>query len=394
MEHDELRHYAIEVKPIGATCNLRCRYCYYLGKGSGTTTSSLLMSDEVLEKYIQQVIAIHGQQAEIEFAWHGGEPTLCGIPFFDKAMTLQHKYSEGRRILNTLQTNGTLLTDDWCEFFRANSFRIGISIDGPEHLHNHYRKDVHGEGTFSRTMHGIELLVKHRVEFNTLTTVNAANSLHAKEVYNFLRQFSDFMQFLPVVECLPLENVGNVALPPGVYSQVDPKHSIADYSVEPETYGIFLCSILDEWGCKDIGHKFVQTIEAAFGNLTRRPAGLCVHEAVCGHCGVIEKNGDLYRCDRFVFPEYRVGNILNTPLYDLMQTNRHFGEYKLDSLPTTCLHCDVADLCFGGCPKDRLNERITIYGPERLNYLCTGYRLFFRYFKQQVPKLIKNQIYK
>ena len=384
---DDLRHYAIEVKPIGAACNLRCEYCYYLGKESGNAAGHSLMTDEVLESYVRQVIEIHGQYAEIEFAWHGGEPTMAGIPFFERAMALQQKYGQGRRILNTLQTNGTLITDDWCKFFRDNNYRIGLSIDGPEHLHNIYRKDAHGEGTFSRTMHGLELLLKHGVEFNTLTTVNAANVTHASEVYRFLRVFSNYMQFLPVVESLPHHGSGNVALPPGIYS--NQPRCLAPFTVPAEDYGRFLCTILDEWSRHDVGRKFVQVIEAAIGNLTRRPAGLCVHEAVCGHCGVIEKNGDLYRCDRYVFPEYRVGNILKAPLYDMMETNRKFGEYKLDSLPSVCLHCDVADLCFGGCPKDRLDERMTLNGPERRNYLCPGYRMFFSYFKQRIPKIIK-----
>jgi len=384
---DDLRHYAIEVKPIGAVCNLRCEYCYYLGKGSGNAAGHSLMTDEVLETYIRQVIDIHGQYAEIEFAWHGGEPTMASIPFFERAMALQQKYGEGRRMLNTLQTNGTLLTDDWCKFFRDHNFRIGLSIDGPEHLHNIYRKDAHGEETFSRTMHGLELLLKHGVEFNTLTTVNAANAIHAAQVYHFLREFSNYMQFLPVVESLPHNGNGNVALPPGIYS--NQPRNLAPFTVPAEAYGKFLCTILDEWSRHDVGRKFVQVIEAAIGNLTRRPAGLCVHEAVCGHCGVIEKNGDLYRCDRYVFPEYRVGNILKAPLYDMMETNRKFGEYKLDSLPSVCLHCDVADLCFGGCPKDRLDERMTLNGPERRNYLCPGYHMFFNYFKQRIPKIIK-----
>ena len=426
MDLDALRHYAIEVKPIGAACNLRCEYCYYLGKDSLSPSSSPkregsmgIMADEVLERYVQQVIAIHGRQAEIEFAWHGGEPTMCGIPFFEKAMQLERKYGLGRRILNTLQTNGTLLTDDWCRFFHDNHFRIGISIDGPEHLHNIYRKDAHGEGTFARTMHGLELLQKHGVEFNTLTTVNAANATHPTEVYDFLREFSDFMQFLPVVESLPkAKDNGNVAMPPGLYTPLthpprgtEPLRAeeerrkgleVGLFSVPAEAYGKFLCTILDRWMAKDVGHKFVQVIEAAIGNLTRRPAGLCVHEAVCGHCGVIEKNGDLYRCDRYVFPEYRIGNIMTQPLHDMMQTNRRFGEYKIDSLPSQCLHCDVVDLCFGGCPKDRLLERLTFGSTaaspvgtsavgatvEHRNYLCAGYKMFFRYIRQKYPLIV------
>lgn len=397
IETDNLRHYAIEVKPVGAACNLRCEYCYYLGRDTNPTPNPSptgagnrvgVMTDEVLESYIRQVINIHGRRAEIEFAWHGGEPTLCGIPFFERAMLLQQKYGAGRCILNTLQTNGTLLTDDWCHFFRDHHFRIGISIDGPEHLHNIYRKDSRGEGTFARTMHGIELLQKHGVAFNTLTTVNAANACHPAEVYDFLRRYSDFMQFLPVVECQPDANAGNVAQPPGIYSHRAGR--LATYSVSAEAYGRFLCAITDLWLQKDVGRKFVQTIEAAIGNLTRRPAGLCVHEAVCGHCAVVEKNGDLYRCDRYVFPEYRIGNILDASLYDMMQTNRAFGEYKLDSLPSRCLHCDVADLCFGGCPKDRLIERMTLNGIERRNYLCDGYRQFFQYIRRKYPEIIKK----
>ena len=399
---DDFRHYAIEVKPIGAACNLRCEYCYYLGKEKTLSSPSSggegpLMSDEVLERYIQQVVAIHGRQAEIEFAWHGGEPTLCGIPFFERAMDLQQKYGANRRILNTLQTNGTLLTDDWCRFFRDHNFRIGLSIDGPEPLHNIYRKDAHGEGTFWKTMHGMELLQKHGVEFNTLTTVNAANVAHAAQVYDFLRQFSNFMQFLPVVESLSENQTGNVGLPPGLYT-TERSGQLAPFRVPAEAYGKFLCTILDQWMKKDVGRKFVQVIEAAIGNLTRRPAGLCVHEAVCGHCGVIEKNGDLYRCDRYVFPEYRVGNILDAPLHEMMQTNRRFGEFKLESLPSQCLHCDVADLCFGGCPKDRLLERLTAAvtpsGPvplvERRNYLCPGYKMFFQYVRHKFPEIVSK----
>ena len=390
---DDLRHYAIEVKPIGAACNLRCEYCYYLAKGGGYAAGPSLMTDEVLENYIRQVIDIHGRYAEIEFAWHGGEPTMCGIPFFERAMALQQKYGEGRHILNTLQTNGTLLTDDWCQFFRNHQFRIGISIDGPEHLHNIYRKDARGEGTYSRTMHGLDLLLKHGVEFNTLTTVNAANATHAAEVYQFLRGFSNYMQFLPVVESLPQTSLplspskkrGNVGMPPGLYTPLSLLNGgLAPFSVQPEAYGKFLCTVFDEWSRRDVGRKFAQVIEAAIGNLMHRPAGLCVHESVCGHCGVVEKNGDLYRCDRYVFPEYRIGNILQGSLHDMMQTNRKFGEYKLDSLPSACLHCDVAHLCFGGCPKDRLAERITLNGPERRNYLCPGYKMFFRYISQKI----------
>ena len=388
---DDYRHYAIEVKPVGAACNLRCAYCYYLGTGSGQSATPALMADNVLDSYIRQVVAIHGRWAEIEFAWHGGEPTLAGLPFFERVVRLQEQYATGRRILNTLQTNGTRLTDDWCRFFHDHHFRIGISIDGPEYLHDIYRKDANGQGTFARTMRGLEMLLKHNVELNILTTVNAANADHPDEVYNFLRQYTDFMQFLPVVECLPQTVTKNVAIPPGLYTAdaTNPRR-LAPYSVTASAYGRFLCIITDLWLQKDFGHKFVQAIEAAIGNLTCRPAGLCVHEAVCGHCAVVEKNGDLFRCDRYVFPEYRIGNILASPLHDMMQTNRRFGEHKLDSLPHECLHCDVADLCFGGCPKDRLLERLSLSGIERRNYLCDGYRQFFRHIREVYPTIMNK----
>ncbi|MBE6334096.1 MAG: anaerobic sulfatase maturase [Odoribacter sp.] len=373
------RHYAIIVKPIGSACNLRCNYCYYLGKRVGQERS--IMSYEVLESYIRQVVEIHGECAEIEFAWHGGEPTLAGIPFYQQALLLQKRYAKGRRVLNTLQTNGTLLTDEWCKFFADNDFRIGISIDGPEQLHNAFRKGVSDEDTFMQVMRGVELLRKYGVSYNTLTTVNAINAEHGKEVYGFLRSISNYMQFLPVVESVGEES--GIGLPPGIYSpNIEKPRQMAQFNVTAEGYGKFLCDVLDEWRVNDIGRKFVQIFESAIGNITHRPAGLCVHEAVCGHCAVVEHNGCVYRCDRFVFDEYKVGNILNTDLNTMMESNRAFGEYKLESLPSKCLHCDVVDICFGGCPKDRVLETMTLYGVERHNYLCAGYKMFFRRMKE------------
>lgn len=373
------RHYAIIIKPIGSACNLRCNYCYYLGKRVGQERS--IMSYEVLESYIRQVVEIHGECAEIEFAWHGGEPTLAGIPFYQQALLLQKRYAKGRRVLNTLQTNGTLLTDEWCKFFADNDFRIGISIDGPEQLHNAFRKGVSDEDTFMQVMRGVELLRKYGVSYNTLTTVNAINAEHGKEVYGFLRSISNYMQFLPVVESVGEES--GIGLPPGIYSpNIEKPRQMAQFNVTAEGYGKFLCDVLDEWRVNDIGRKFVQIFESAIGNITHRPAGLCVHEAVCGHCAVVEHNGSVYRCDRFVFDEYKVGNILNTDLNTMMESNRAFGEYKLESLPSKCLHCDVVDICFGGCPKDRVLETMTLYGVERHNYLCAGYKMFFRRMKE------------
>lgn len=379
------RHFSIIVKPVGAACNLNCTYCYYRSKNSSRKIA--VMADDVLEQYVRSIITIHGSKAVIEFAWHGGEPTLAGLNFFAKAVSLQHKYGKGRHILNTFQTNGTLLNDEWCRFFAENHFRIGISIDGPEQLHNAYRVSFGGQGSFNKVMNGIDLLKKHGVSYNTLTTVNVINVQYASEVYQFLRSISDYMQFLPVVEQLYPNKA--IALPPGIYSPTNnhAQHK-ADFNVPPADYGHFLCSIFDEWVKKDIGEKFVQIFEAAIGNLLHRPAGLCVHEAVCGHCAAIEHNGDIYRCDRYVFDEYKMGNIMQSPLDEIMESNRNFGEYKLNSLSSRCLHCDVAELCFGGCPKDRFVFDSSDNYAESQNYLCESYRIFFRYLKKMIQSTL------
>lgn len=381
------RHFSIIVKPIGSACNLNCTYCYYRTKSSSNKIT--VMPDDVLEQYIRSVIDIHGTNAVIEFAWHGGEPTLAGLDFFAKAISLQHQYGKGRHILNTLQTNGTLLNDEWCRFFAENNFRIGISIDGPEQLHNAYRMSSGGKGSFNKVMNGIELLKQHHVSYNTLATVNAINAPHASEVYHFLRSISDYMQFLPVVERLYPNK--DVALPPGIYSANNNTQPKANFNVPAADYGRFLCSVFDEWIKKDIGKKFVQIFEATIGNLLHRPAGLCVHEAVCGHCAAIEHNGDIYRCDRYVFDEYKMGNIMQSPLNEIMETNRNFGEYKLNNLSSRCLHCDVVELCFGGCPKDRFVFSPTDNYKEPQNYLCEGYRMFFRYFKKSLQNNLSTK---
>ena len=257
-------------------------------------------------------------------------------------------------------------------------------MDGPEHLHNTFRKDVQGKGTFSQVMHGVELLSKYGVEYNVLATVNSVNVQHPLEVYHFLRSVSDYIQFLPVVECA--DDEAKVVQPPGVHSVIPSitPHE-AHFNVSAEGYGEFLCQIFNEWARRDVGRKFVQIFEATIGNIMRRPAGLCVHESVCGHCAAIECGGNVYRCDRYVFPDYLMGNIMHDSLYEMMQGNRQFGEHKLESLSTECLHCDVADLCFGGCPKDRFVPiQSPGHGKEYQNYLCTGYKKFFRYVKGRV----------
>lgn len=369
----DTRTYAMLAKPVSSGCNLRCAYCYYMGKNRLLKMEASRMSTDILEAYTRQSLAMHGNDAIVEFAWHGGEPTMAGLEFYREAVRLQKKYGKGRNIRNTMQTNATLLTDELCQFFKANGFLLGISIDGTEELHNAYRKNVAGEGSFSMTMHGIELLQKHRIPFNTLTTVNRVNMEWPLEVYAFLRKLTDYMQFLPVVEALPTQYEADAgqhfAMPPGIHS-IKIKHPVTDFSVTPEGYGAFLCAVYGQWQHQDRGTKHVQLFDVTHGNLAGIPSTLCVHNPLCGHSGCVEANGDVYACDRYAFPSYKLGNIVQTPLGELMEQNKAFGMHKTCGLPEECLDCPYIKLCFGGCPKDRL------WGGR--NYLCEGYKLFFK----------------
>ncbi|MCR5674296.1 MAG: anaerobic sulfatase maturase [Lachnospiraceae bacterium] len=373
------RTYAMLAKPVSGACNLRCAYCYYAGKERLLQTGTSRMSDEVLAAYIRQSLTMHGRNATVEFAWHGGEPTLAGIDFYRKAVRLEEQYGQGRKIVNTLQTNATCLSDELCRFFKEHGFLIGVSIDGPEDCHNAYRRGADGAGSFADTMRGIELLKKHGVSFNTLTTVNRVNEEHAARVYGFLRELTDWMQFLPVVESEAAEYEGSAgqlfAEPPGIHG-LKIRHPLTPFSVTPEGYGKFLCTVFDEWKKRDEGHKHVQIIDVTLGNLQGIPSSLCVHHPLCGHSGCVEANGDVYACDRYAFPAYRLGNLLETDLGILMERNRQFGMHKTYGLPETCLDCPWIRLCFGGCPKDRLQG-------DR-NYLCDGLRIFFRHLTECV----------
>ena len=366
------RTYAMLAKPVSSACNLRCEYCYYAEKKELLEIENSRMSLGILEAFTRQSLAMQGRDAVVEFAWHGGEPTIAGIPFYEEALRLQREYGQGRIILNTMQTNATLLTDEWCRFFKANDFLIGVSIDGPESLHNAYRKTAEGRGSFTETMRGIELLQKHGVAFNTLTTVNRINMEKPLEVYRFLRELTDYMQFLPVVERMPTQyetEKGQLfATPPGFYS-IKIKHPLTDFSVTSEGYGGFLCAIWDEWKKHDSKKKHIQLFDVTIGNLNGIPSSLCVHNPLCGHSGCVEANGDVYSCDRYAFPAYKLGNITETFLGELMEQNRDFGMHKTYGLPEECLDCQYIKLCFGGCPKDRLWDS--------KNYLCTGYKMFF-----------------
>ena len=375
-------------KPIGPICNLDCRYCFYLEKEDlylqerRKEQPSWQMPDEVLESYVRQYL--EGQDVpEISFAWQGGEPTLLGVRFFRKVVALQKKYAGGKRILNALQTNGTLLDDEWGQFLAENNFLVGLSVDGPRRLHDHYRVDKKGRPSFDRVMRGRDILQRHGVEFNTLTVVNRVNSQEPLEVYQFLKEAgSGFMQFIPLVERAapaPLQTEEgliqlSLAAPP---RQGDAKSPVTDWSVRAEDYGAFLCAIFDEWVRQDVGKVFVQAFDVALGIWAGAGASLCVFSETCGTAVAVEHNGDVYSCDHYVYPGYRLGNLAETPLSELVYAPQQvqFGRDKRDTLPRYCRECSVRFACNGECPKHRFLR--TPDGEWGLNYLCAGYKRFF-----------------
>jgi uncharacterized protein len=376
---DAARGFHLLTKPVGPICNLDCKYCFYLEKEKlYPGESEWRMSDAVLEEYVRQYIG--SQPApEINFAWQGGEPTLLGVEFFRKAVAMQERYAGGKRIFNAIQTNGTLLDDEWCEFLAGNGFLVGLSIDGPEELHDRYRVDKRQQPTFQKVMRGLELLKKHSVQFNTLTVVNRGNSVKPLEVYGFLKSIgSEFLQFIPLVErAAPAELKGYDFAPPPVVGENRNSAVVTEWSVEAEQYGEFLCAIFDEWVRKDVGTTFVQLFDVALGNWMGLGSSLCVFAEKCGAALAIEHNGDIYSCDHYVYPEHRLGNLMNTSLGDMVNSPQQvkFGSDKLDALPRYCMECEVRFACNGECPKHRFIR--TPDGEAGLNYLCAAYKRFF-----------------
>ena len=375
-------------KPIGPICNLDCRYCFYLEKEEmyeqerRKERPSWAMPDEVLQKYIREYIESQ-DVPEINFAWQGGEPTLLGVRFFRRVVALQKEWAGGKRIVNAFQTNGTLLDDEWGEFLSENEFLIGLSIDGPRDLHDAYRVDKQDRPTFDRVMAGRDVLKRHRVEFNTLTVVSRKNSQRPLDVYRFLKEHgSGYMQFIPLVERAapgPLQSEGgliqlSLASPPRPGSEKSP---VTEWSVRSEDYGAFLTTIFDEWVRQDIGKVFVQQFDVALGIWAGQGSALCVFSETCGKALALEHNGDLYACDHYVYPEYRLGNLRETPLEELVNSPamEKFGNDKRDTLPKYCRECDVRFACNGECPKHRFLK--TPDGEWGLNYLCAGYKNFF-----------------
>ena len=368
-------------KPIGPICNLDCTYCYYLEKEKlFPKGENFRMKPEVLESYIRQYCESQSSP-EIMFAWQGGEPTLLGVDYFRRIVDLEKKYAGGRPVHNALQTNGTNLDREWCRFFRENGFLIGLSIDGPRTLHDTYRVDKGQKPTFERVMHGLALLKKHEVEFNTLTVVNASNVKHPLKVYDFLRETgSGYIQFIPLVERLPAGGGGKhglaLAEPP---EPGQPPSPVTRWSVNSGLYGDFLIEIFDQWVRRDVGRIFVQMFDVSLGIWSGAGAGLCIFLENCGQALAIEHNGDLFSCDHFVYPKYRLGNVMNDSLGAMVNSDRQaeFGQAKSGNLPKFCRECDVNFACNGECPKHRFIK--TPDGEDGLNYLCPAYKKFFHH---------------
>jgi len=343
------------------------------------------MSPEILESYIRQYIDVHGD-VEVQFPWQGGEPTLLGVDFFREVVRLQKKYGKGRTITNTFQTNGLLLDDEWCAFFEENGFIVGISIDGPREIHDRYRVDKAEGTTFERVLKGIRNLKKYGVRFNTLTVINDHNSRYALEVYGFLKEIGDgFMQFIPLVDIVPVQNDSGKGLcwgMPRKDNQSNKRLRVSKYSVRPGKFADFYITLFDEWIRHDVGSQFIQFFDATLGNWLGAEPGVCYYSKTCGHAAALEHNGDLYSCDHYVFPSYRLGNIMESPLEDLLNSEeqRAFGTGKYEALPRLCKACEWLFVCHGECPKNRIVK--TSDNEPRLNYLCSGYS---RIFKHMAP---------
>lgn len=369
----------VMLKPTGAHCNLACKYCYYLEKDKLYPTAQRhLMSDEMLEQFTREYIEAQ-TMSQVLFTWHGGEPLLRSIDFYRKALSLQQKYAGGRHIDNVIQTNGTLLTDEWCEFFAQNHWLVGISIDGPQPDHDHYRLTAAGKPSWKKVMQGIKLLKKHGVEWNAMAVVNAYNANHPLEFYRFFKENGcQFLQFTPIVERLTRHEDGRTLASLADKDEI----SLSEASVTPEQWGYFLSAIFDEWVRKDVGKIFVEIFDCTLANWMGISPGICAYSKECGHAGVMEHNGDVYSCDHFVFPEYKLGNIRDHSLIDMLygEQQQEFSRLKHSSLPRQCKECDMEFACHGECPKNRFMK--DKYGDSGLNYLCPGY---YHYYQHVAP---------
>lgn len=377
----------VMLKPVGAMCNLACEYCYYIEKSHlHEDVPGTLMSDSLLEHFVKQYIESQ-TTPDVLFLWHGGEPLMRSQSFYRKALSLQKKYAGGRTVNNVFQTNGTMLTDEWCRFFKENRCLVGVSADGPKEFHDAYRQNRLGQPSFDQVMRGINLLDKHGVMWNAMAVVNSLNVRHPEEFYHFFKSIGcRYIQFTPIVERLAAHADGRYLATP---DQKDCR--LAQFSITPEDWGNFLCTIFDEWVRNDVGTCFVQIFDATLANWVGVDPGLCTMARNCGHAGVMEYDGDVYSCDHFVFPEYKLGNIRQHTLLEMMygEKQQEFARLKQGSLPGQCRKCDYLFACNGGCPKDRFAQ--TVDGEPNLNYLCKGYH---QYFKHVAPYMdyMKNEL--
>jgi uncharacterized protein len=387
---DPCRGIHVVAKPIGPACNLNCEYCFYLEKKAlFGPREDYRMPDDVLAAFIRGYIEAQSTPA-VEFVWQGGEPTLLGMDFFKRVIELQKPFARRKTITNSLQTNGTLLTDKWCAFLKKHGFLVGISLDGPKEVHDRYRRDRSGSGTFDRVMAGLKLLQKHEVEYNVLACVARETAKRPLDVYRFLRSEGvEFMQFTPIVERLARAESGGSGLrlsgPPALNRKE--QEEVSAWSVEPERYGDFLIAVYEEWVRNDVGKIFVMNFEWALNAWIGNPSPVCVHSVQCGRSLVLEHNGDVYACDHCVYPQYRLGSIVNGRLTDMAahSLKSGFGVGKETALPRLCRECDVLPACRGGCPKHRFIK--TYLGEPGLHYLCPGYKKFFRHIRKYLKAM-------
>lgn len=366
----------VMLKPVGASCNLRCKYCYYLEKANlYKHTPTRVLSEEMLEQFTKEYIEVQ-TMGQVLFTWHGGETLMRPLSFFRKAVELQKRYAGGRRIDNTIQTNGTLLTDEWCEFLHENNWLVGVSIDGPQEFHDEYRRTATGAPSWVKVMRGIQLLNKHNVEWNAMAVVNDFNADYPLDFYHFFKDNGcKYLQITPIVERIVNHEDGR-----HLATLTDSDEApLADFSVTPEQWGSFLCAIFDEWVRHDVGQTYVELFDCILANWVGETPGICVYAKECGHAGVMEFNGDVYSCDHFVFPEYRLGNIREKSIAEMLygKQQKQFSKLKSQSLPKECCECKWLFACNGECPKNRfIKDR---YGNPGKNYLCQGYRMFFEH---------------
>ncbi len=366
----------VMLKPVGASCNLRCKYCYYLEKANlYKHTPTRVLSEEMLEQFTKEYIEAQ-TMSQVLFTWHGGETLMRPLSFFRKAVELQKKYAGGRRIDNTIQTNGTLLTDEWCEFLHENNWLVGVSIDGPQEFHDEYRRTATGAPSWVKVMRGIQLLNKHNVEWNAMAVVNDFNADYPLDFYHFFKDNGcQYIQITPIVERIVNHEDGR-----HLATLTDSDEApLADFSVTPEQWGSFLCAIFDEWVRHDVGQTYVELFDCILANWVGETPGICVYAKECGHAGVMEFNGDVYSCDHFVFPEYWLGNIREKSIAEMLygKQQQQFSKLKSQSLPKECCECKWLFACNGECPKNRfIKDR---YGNPGKNYLCQGYRMFFEH---------------